>query len=65
MSEQQNVGNILRLKTIDITPTWEGQMRMAIILLEDGTFKSKKTAREQIVKAGQLLDKFIEKYGVE
>ena len=47
------------LETIDITPTWEGQMRMAIILLEDGTFKSKKTAREQLVKAGQLLDKLI------
>ena len=65
MSEQQNVGNILRLKTIDITPTWEGQMRMAIILLEDGTFKSKKTAREEIIRAGQIIDNLIEKYGVE
>lgn len=51
MNEQQ--------ETIDITPTWEGQMRMAIILLEDGTSEGKKNAREEIVKAGQLLDKFI------
>ena len=65
MSEQQNVGNILRLKTIDITPTWEGQMRMAIILLEDGTFEGKKFAREEIIRAGQIIDNLIEEYGVE
>ena len=44
-----------QIKTIDITPTWEGQMKMAIILLEDGTFAGKKNARDEIVKAGQLL----------
>ena len=65
MSEQQNVGNILRLKTIDITPTWEGQMRMAIILLEDGTFAGKKSARKEIIRAGQIIDNLIEEYGVE
>ena len=65
MQEQQNVGNILRLKTIDITPTWEGQMRMAIILLEEGTFEGKKFAREEIIRAGQIIDNLIEEYGVE
>jgi len=51
--------------TIDITPTWEGTMKQLIVLLEDGTFAGKKFAREEIIKAGQIIDNLIEEYGSE
>tara|TARA_B100000287_G_C20605856_1_gene770034 strand:+ start:478 stop:672 length:195 start_codon:yes stop_codon:yes gene_type:complete len=54
MSEQK--------ETIDITPTWEGTMKQLIVLLEDGNFEGKKFAREEILKAGKIIDNLIESW---
>lgn len=50
------------MKTIDCTPTWEAVVKIYIVMLEDsGTSEeSRKIARSEIVKAGQLADKYVQ-----
>ena len=55
----------MSVKTIDATPSWEGTMQQLIVLLEDGNFEGKKFAREEIIRAGQIIDGLIEEYGIE
>ena len=51
--------------TIEVPRTWTATMQQLIVLLEEGTFEGKKFAREEIIKAGQIIDNLIEEYGVE
>lgn len=45
------------METIDVTPTWADQMKMCIFILETSEYEdSKATAREEILRCGQLLD---------
>jgi hypothetical protein len=45
---------------IDITPTWIGVARTAIILFERGTPKGRKNAKEIVLDMGRKLDELNE-----
>lgn len=42
--------------TIDLTPTWEETARICIVLLTDGDFEGRQTARAELQRMGRLLD---------
>ena len=47
------------MKTIDITPKWEGMMKVIIAVLENpkASAESKKAMREELVDLGKWVDK--------
>ena len=47
------------MKTIDITPKWEGMMKVIIAVLENpkASAESKKAMREELVDLGRWVDK--------
>jgi hypothetical protein len=45
-----------KLKTIDCTPTWVGLMPALLAVLEDGTEKGKKLAREELMDLARKID---------
>ena len=62
MQEQQEAETVV---TIEVPRTWTATMQQLIVLLEEGTFEGKKFAREEIIRAGQIIDNLIEEYGGE
>ena len=46
------------MKTIDITPKWEGMMKVIIAVLENpkASTESKKAMREELVDLGKWVD---------
>lgn len=42
--------------SIDMTPTWEQAMGLLAVILENGTNEGKAMAREELRRAGLLLD---------
>jgi hypothetical protein len=44
---------------IDLTPTWQEQARMLIVLLEEGDAKGRKTAREEIMRMAKVADAYV------
>jgi|TARA_R100000084_G_C4551588_1_gene100342 hypothetical protein len=45
-------------QTIDLTPTWEGAVKiyMAVLENEQATFEGKKAAREELVRLARIVD---------
>lgn len=56
VSEDLPAATNIQPKTIDLTPTWEAQVRLCLMLLEHGTDAGKVTASQELLKMGQLLD---------
>jgi hypothetical protein len=42
--------------SIDLTPTWEEAMHIFAVVLMDGTPEGQATARDEVIRAGRLLD---------
>lgn len=52
-----DIGTTNMTRKIDLTPTWEQAMHMCLVLLENSaTEEGKQTARNEIIRCGQLLD---------
>jgi len=51
-----------KLKTIDITPTWESLAPVMIDIIKnpDASFQSTKIAKEELLKMARVADKYIE-----
>lgn len=47
-------------ETIDCTPTWAWAAKVYILALENGTGEGKDSARKEIMRMAELLDKLIE-----
>jgi len=43
---------------IDMTPTWEGILPILIAGIENGTFESRKTAIEELMRMAKLADAY-------
>lgn len=44
------------MKTIDVTPTWSGIIRVLIAALEDGSDAGKQVAREEVIRLARQYD---------
>jgi hypothetical protein len=51
-----------KLKTIDITPTWESLTPVMIDIIKNphGSFQSVKIAKEELLKMARVADKYVE-----
>jgi hypothetical protein len=47
------------MKTIDITPTWEGILPALLAVIENGNFEGRKIALEEITRMAQLADLYV------
>lgn len=48
------------MKTIDVTPTWEGILPTLLVLLENGNSKGRETARAELKRMAKLADCYVE-----
>jgi hypothetical protein len=47
--------------TIDITPSWEGQVRMCLMIISGATPHAVSTAQEELLRMGRILDHYAER----
>ena len=47
------------MKTIDITPTWEGILPALLAVIENGNFEGRKVAIEELTRMAQLADLYV------
>jgi hypothetical protein len=47
------------MKSINLTPTWEGILPALLAVLEDGTETGKKLAREELKRMAKIADFYI------
>lgn len=45
-----------KMKTIDITPTWEEIMPVIIMAIENGTSEGKESAKEELMELARKVD---------
>lgn len=48
---------------VDMTPTWQESIAMLIAVLENGDAKGKKMARDELLRAGRVLDMLVAERG--
>jgi len=46
---------------IDITPTWEGQVRMCLMIISGATPQAVSKAQEELLRMGRILDHYAER----
>ena len=49
-------------RTINITPSWEGQVRMCLMIISGATYQhAVSTAQEELLRMGRILDHYAER----